>query len=85
VSTIPYTSVMARVMAARERVDTRALDPADAAARLFDQVRQCDWLAKPWRRGVPQNTCFSGTPEMFDLARQWSRSSAPAHSAQLFA
>lgn len=67
-----------------EAVDSGTLDPDTAAKNIFARIQQSGWLPEPWQRGIPENKCFSATPETFDMAREWGRTRAPAHVAELF-
>lgn len=67
-----------------EAVDAGTLEPAEAAERIFTQIRQAEWLPEPWERAVPDNKFFAASPEVFSLAEEWGRTKAPAHVAPLF-
>lgn len=67
-----------------QAVESGQLATGEAAKRIFDQLRQAEWLPEPWDRAVPENKFFAASPKLFSLAQEWGQTKAPAHIAQLF-
>ncbi len=67
-----------------QAVESGDIEPAEATKRIFDHIRQAEWLPEPWERAAPDNKFFAASPKLFSLAEEWGRTKAPAHVAQLF-
>jgi FADH2 O2-dependent halogenase len=67
-----------------QAVEAGALEPAQAAARIFARVGQAEFLPAPFELGEPSARCFEATPELLKQAVEWGRTQAPQHIAQLF-
>lgn len=67
-----------------QAVESGSLPPAEATKRIFDRIKQAEWLPEPWERGAPDKKFFAASPTLFSLAEEWGRTKAPAHLASLF-